>query len=260
MEITCPSCAQPASGRFCAHCGVAVDAACRACGNPLPAGARFCNECGATAAAPAPSEAPAPARSSVLPWAVAGVALVALAAVLVVPRLGGAESEAAPVAVAAAPAEIPTGNARAVDLASMTPREAADRLFNRVMGSISSGDSAQATQFLPMAIAAYGRVPELDADGRYHLAVLHLAAGDEAAASAEADTIRAADPDHLFGLYVAARAARDSGDKAAAREAYRAFLDRYDAQMARSLPEYRDHAQAMPGMQQEAERFIASGE
>lgn len=258
METTCPSCAQPAEGRFCAHCGVAVNATCRSCGNPLPSGARFCNECGTAVAAPG-AEA-APQRSPVLPWAITGAALIALIAALMIPRLDDSEP-ARPALAAAAPVSAPSaGDPRSVDLASMTPREAADRLFNRVMQSISSGDSAQATQFLPMAIAAYGRVPELDLDGRYHLAVLNLAASDPTSAQAQADSIRSADSDHLFGLYLAARAARDSGNAASARTAYQAFLDRYDAELARKLPEYEDHAQAMPGMKAEAERFIASGE
>lgn len=263
MAQPCPSCAQPTSGRFCSHCGAVVDAACRECGTPLAPGGRFCNECGARAGAVSAAEPARRASSNNFPWLITGAALIALTGVLLAPRF--LESDDAPpppavASVAAAGGAAPVGDARAVDLASMTPREAADRLFNRVMENVSAGDSAQATQFLPMAIAAYRRVPSLDVDGRYHLAVLHLASSDAAAAGAQADSIRAADPDHLFGLYAAARAARDAGDADAARARYREFLDRYDAQLQRQLPEYADHAAAMPGMKAEAEAFVTRGE
>jgi hypothetical protein len=64
-----------------------------------------------------------------------------------------------------------------IDLSSMTPREAADRLFNRVVGAAEAGDSLQAQSFVPMAIASYERIPTLDNDGYYHLSVLQRIAG-----------------------------------------------------------------------------------
>lgn len=256
MAETCPTCGAAASGRFCDNCGVALSAACRECGNPLPRGARFCNMCGAPAAAGA---APAATRAPVLPWAVAGLALLALIAVVLVPRLGGrGEREAAvqpPFAPAPGPAAgAPAGNPGAVDLSSMSPREAADRLFNRVMTAASTGDSTQARQFVPMAVMAYQRVDSLDADGRYHLAALHLVAGDYAAARAQADTLLATNPTHLFGLFSAAEAERSLGNQAAARELFRRFLQSYDSEIARKLPEYEEHSQALPAMKAEAER------
>ncbi|HEX2092131.1 MAG TPA: zinc ribbon domain-containing protein [Longimicrobiaceae bacterium] len=275
MTRTCPSCQQPVTGRFCSSCGVAVDAECRECGNPLPAGARFCNQCGAPVAASAAGSAPSAPWIRWAPWAVAGVAVAALAGVLL---LGGDDPEPRPTAPVAAapldgtsgsassgsalsgpaggPARGPAGNPGAVDLSSMTPREAADRLFNRVMQSASAGDTAQARSFLPMAIAAYGRVPELDTDGHYHLAVLHLVGGDTQAARAEANAILARDPQHLFGLFTAAQAERAMGNQARARELFQRFLDAYDTESQRELPEYRDHAQALGPMRQEAERAV----
>src|SRR5688500_4832136 len=124
MSQTCPSCEAPASGRFCPQCGVAIEAQCRECQNPLPAGARFCNQCGLTVAAQA---APARARQPVLPWATAGVAAVALAGALVAPRLGGGEPDPARAAATAAGVGLPhqgappAGDASSVHLASMTP-------------------------------------------------------------------------------------------------------------------------------------------
>jgi hypothetical protein len=274
MSQTCPSCHKPASGRFCSHCGAAVAAECRECGNALPPGARFCNHCGATAAA-APEAAAAHVGGASrwpawLPWSVAGVALAVALAAFLVPRgggpqpapaastamsgsaLGGPAGGAAPPMAGAAPA----GNPGAVDLSSMTPREAADRLFNRVMQSVSSGDTAQARTFLPMAIGAYGRVGQLDTDGRYHLAVLHLVGGDARSALSEANTILAAEPQHLFGLFTAAQAETQLGNRARAQALYQRFLSAFETERSRDLVEYRDHQQALAPMRQEAERAV----
>ena len=259
MAETCSACGAPASGRFCNQCGAALEAACRECGNPLPRGARFCNQCG-TAVAPA---AAASARPSPVPWIVAGVLAAALAGVLLFRRGGGEEPTAAQPPFAAAPAAGaggPAGNPGAVDLASMSPREAADRLFNRVMTAVSSGDSAQARQFLPMAIAAYSRVDSLDADGRYHLAALHLVAGDNAGARTEAGRILAGNPSHLFGLFTAAQAEAALGNRAQSVALYRRFLDAYESEAGKPLTEYQDHAQALPAMREEARRATSAGQ
>jgi tetratricopeptide (TPR) repeat protein len=258
MTETCPACGAQASGRFCEHCGAALSAACRECGNPLPKGARFCNMCGAPAAPPA---TPAAARTPVLPWAVAGVALAALIAVLVIPRLSGPrEPEVAQAPFAQAQggpaAGAPQGNPGAVDLSSMTPREAADRLFNRVMTAVSTGDTAQAKQFLPMAIMAYQRVDSLDADGRYHLAALEIVGGDYDSARAQADSILARSPTHLFGLFSAAEAEQRRGNAAGAKEFYGRFLRVYDSEIAKKLPEYEEHAQGLPAMKEAAQRAV----
>ena len=257
---TCPACGAAASGRFCDHCGVALSAACRECGNPLPAGARFCNECGTPAVAPAG----AARRAPILPWALTGAAMLALVATLILNNDRESPAAPAPVQTVAAAPQAPgpmpsgppaAGNPGAVDLASMTPREAADRLFNRVMQNVSSGDSATARQFLPMAVAAYDRARPLDSDGRYHLAVLHLVGGNLDAARAQSDTILSSNPKHLFGLFTGAQAAQGRGDTAAAVSLFRRFLAAFEAEKARKdVIEYADHAQALPAMKAEAER------
>ena len=47
-QLTCPacSCANPASARFCAGCGVSLLPSCPSCGAELLAAARYCNACG----------------------------------------------------------------------------------------------------------------------------------------------------------------------------------------------------------------------
>ncbi|HEX6373165.1 MAG TPA: zinc ribbon domain-containing protein [Longimicrobium sp.] len=251
MSQTCPSCEAPASGRFCPQCGVAIDAQCRECQNPLPAGARFCNQCGVSVAAQA---APARARQPALPWVVAGVAVAVLAAMTIFPRISG--DDAPPAALAQPGPAAPAGGAAAVDLASMTPRERADRLFNRVMQGVSSGDTTQMGLFTEMGIKAYAMVPERDADLHYHLGELYRLKGDAASARAQADTILAADPQHLFGLFGAARAEELRGNAGAAKGMFQRFLDAYTAQIARDLPEYREHSQGLPGMRAAAQQAV----
>lgn len=251
MSTPCPSCGAASSGRFCDSCGVALNATCRECQNPLPAGARFCNQCGASVTA-----LPASARPSRLPWAVAGVAVAALLAFVVVPRLNEpAETAPAPLAQAAPAA----GDPRAIDLSSMTPRERADRLFNRVMEQNSQGDTTQLGLFTEMAIQAYGMVPapERDPDLRWHVAELHRLRGEGADVRALADTILAGDPEHLFGLFTAAIGRRMDGDDAGAAVYFRKFLAAYPGQVSRDLPEYREHQPALPSMRAEAERSLA---
>jgi tetratricopeptide (TPR) repeat protein len=255
MSQTCPSCGAPASGRFCNQCGVALDAACRECQNPLPAGARFCNQCGvAVAAQPAAALA---ARTAALPWAVAGAAVVALFAVIIIPRMSG-EPAAAAEAPFAQQQAAGAGDPTQVDLASMSPRERADRLFNRVMQGQSGGDTTRIGFFTEMAIQAYDMVPERDADLHYHLGELHRVKGDLGAARAQADTILAADPQHLFGLFGAAQVELMRGNAPEGKALFQRFLDAYPAQVARNLPEYQEHMQGLPAMRAEAQRAIAA--
>jgi len=260
MSQTCPSCAAPVAGRFCPQCGVAIDATCRECQNPLPAGARFCNQCGVTVAArPA---AAAVDRRQVLPWAIAGVAVVTLAAVVIVPRFSEDPATAAAREAILSLAQDQQGAAGgrdpgSVDLASMSPRERADRLFNRVMTELSNGSAEQAKFFAPMAIQAYGMVPERNGDLHYHLGELYRVQGDLDAARAQADTLLAGNPRHLLGLFGAAQAQQARGDVDGAAALYQRFLDTYAEEMSRDLPEYREHIQGLPAMRAEAQRAVA---
>lgn len=193
------------------------------------------------------------------PWAVAVVAVVALLGVVLVPRFRDQTPESVAFTPAAAGMMATPGSTQSpqgVDLASMTPREAADRLFDRVMRTASQGDSAGARSFVPMALDAYGMLDELDADAQYHLGVLHLLNGNPAGARAAADAILATDPNHLFGLFTAAQAAQRAGNPAEAQSLFRRFLDAYPTELTRELPEYTAHAQAFPEMRAEAQTTV----
>jgi hypothetical protein len=262
MNATCPNCGQPASGRFCSACGTSLvaPAECGECGAALPEGGRFCTACGAAAGgAPLTGASATEPRGegegprSFLPWAIAAGALVALLAMVLFPRFqaGGEADAVRPTPPITGPVAGPQGQ---VDLASMSPREAGDRLFNRVMQSVETGDTAQAIQFLPMAINAYEQVADLDLDGHYHVAVLHLVAGNAEAARARADTILAREPNHLFGLVTAAQAEMAMGNERTARSFYARFLDHYETEVQRDLTEYRDHQAVLPAMRKEAQQ------
>ena len=130
----------------------------------------------------------------------------------------------------------------APDISRMTPRERFDRLFNRIMQAAGQGDSAQVLRFTPMALGAYGQLDTIDADARYHAAVLRLQTGDAGGARALADTILRQAPGHLLGYVVLGSVADLTGDTAAAGRARREFLQHYAAESAAARPEYRDHA------------------
>jgi tetratricopeptide (TPR) repeat protein len=238
--MICPACRTEASGAYCPSCGVPLQGArCRACEAPLLPGARYCNQCGR-----------ATRRTQSLPWYIAGTAVVLLITALVAPALRpkrpGPAAQAPPMSQPGRPGPL-TG----------TPREQADRLFNRVMEARAAGDTGQVAFFLPMALAAYEQAGELDADGLYHLSLLQSLAGQPRAALNTAERVLATSPDHLLALAAAAEAARDAGDHAAARRYYERFLAVYDTERARQLPEYLDHSRILPLHRQDAERFLA---
>jgi tetratricopeptide (TPR) repeat protein len=140
----------------------------------------------------------------------------------------------------------------------MTPREAADRLFDRVMRTAAAGDTATAVGFVPMAVSAYEQARPLDADGLFHLASVQRVAGDHAAALAAAQEALEGDPDHLLALHAAGQAAADLGDTAAALGYYRHVLDVWDVEMASGLFDYEAHTSLMDEVRSTAQAFVAA--
>ncbi len=227
MASRCKSCGADASGNFCAECGAPLGGGpgtCSGCGAPLAREALYCSECGAHAA-PTPHK-PLSAR---LPWIASAAALVLFSVVIAVlvqrgsgpraegmPPTGGidvgapAEGGGAPAAAGSPAAGMPS----AQELAAMTPRERADRLFERAMTEHEGGEGFErALFFADMALQAYGAVPpaDLDADARFHVGLLQLLRGETEAASSTADEILTAAPDHLLGLILSIRVAEFAG-------------------------------------------------
>lgn len=248
--MKCPNCAAESSGSFCPECGTPLKgAACRSCNAALAAGANYCTSCGAPARAGARRTHPA--------WYVAGAALVVLIVVLVWPS---APAERTPESDGRVPISqmqdaAPLGGSDGTPpQLTGTPREQADRLFNRVMTEQANGDTTQARFFLPMALQAYDMAGELDADGLYHLALLQTLTRDYDAARRTAERILSGAPDHLLALSAAGNAAHEAGDRAAAQSYYRRFVAAYAKEKGRTdLPEYRDHGRVFAELKAEAE-------
>ena len=212
----------------------------------------------------APAAAPAGEGEEVLPdrtrWWILGGAVVGGLVFLALPYVwtGWADQGESPRVPMGAQGALPApGAAPGVDLSAMTPREAADRLFNRVMAAMGAGDQGEIDTFLPMAIDAYHLVPSLDADGHFHLSLLQQAAGDHLAALETAQRVLADDPDHLLALYAAAEAAEGLGDRERAREYFQHVLDVFDQEADRDRPEYREHASFLPAIREAAEEYVA---
>jgi hypothetical protein len=203
---------------------------CTACGARLSG--NYCSACGAPAGGVA-------AKGNRSPLLAAGgfLVLVALALVLTARREGSREAAPGPNAQPGA-----TEAGTPPDLSTMSPRERFDRLYNRVMRAAEQGDTATVTRFSPMAFSAYEQLDSVDADARYHAAVLRLhVRGDTAAAFRLADTILAEHPRHLFGFLIRATAGRLAGDEGLVRRATADFLAAWDTELKAGRPEYRDH-------------------
>lgn len=198
-----------------------------------------------------------------MPWAVAFVALLALVAMVAGRNVGvakgsaidGSQNALPQAALGEGPAAGPVapfaggaargGTGRPPDLSQMSPRDIADRLFDRVMKLSGEGKADSAQFFATMALQNYARMPEagvpLDADLRYDMGRIAEVAGDAAVASAQADTILRAQPAHLLGLVLAIKAAALQGDAAKAADARRRLVAAAPAERKRGLEEYERH-------------------
>ncbi len=184
------------------------------------------------------------------------IGALAAAVVIAVILIPGRGSDPAPPVANAPGTGAAAGDPRSIDLTSMTPEDAATRLFTRVIMAAEAGDTAEARTFAPMAIDAYGLIPELTLDHRYDLAMIHFVNGNTTAAAAQADTILTAYPTHLFGLAAAAEAAVRTGDTDAARAYYQRFLDSYDSELANSAAEYEMHPPLPAAMRMAAIAYL----
>lgn len=251
-SIKCPSCGKPAAGNFCSHCGTPVVMSCPKCDADVEPGARACQECGASLLPAVPKQLNA---QTIAPWVAIVIAMMALGVALAAlfGQSGGAPAPA-PFAQSMSPA--PTAPGQPVDLASMSPREAADRLYNRVMAASEKGGMAEALRFAPMALQAYDGLGTLDNDARYHVALLRLTTDDINGARVQIEMLRQSAPKHLLAFMLERQIAERSGKKDVAARATKAFLAAYDAEMATGREEYRDHQGSIERFRTEAQTGV----
>ncbi len=190
----------------------------------------------------------------VLPWAIAGAAVVALAGGLL--YFSGRDAAPPPAAQTVAPLAGGAAGRPAPDISSLSPREQADRLFERIVLAHERGDTGEVRFFRPMALQAYQQLGALDHDARYHLGLIHTLTGNPQAALAQADSITADEPGHLLAALLRQRAALALGDAAAGRAAYRDFLANYATEVAANRPEYQAHEPVISAFRAEAERAV----
>lgn len=246
---TCPRCGEASTGRFCSGCGAPLrDVSCESCGHALVVGARFCNNCGAPVSpnSVGGAETQTPRSDSRLAQQIAIAAVIAFVAFIGGEFVG--RRSAAPDLTVAQQAEgggggtTPLSATAAPDISQLSPEERASRLFNRVMAYSEQGKVDSARFFAPMAIQAYLMIGPLDMHARYDVGTIAAAVGDVSVARAQADTILAAQPNHLLGLALAARVADQSGDAAAAAKFRRRLVAAAPAERAKGLKEYSEHA------------------
>ena len=228
-------------------------ALCAGCRSELTPGAKFCHRCGtgvgATLAGAGGAAAAGAAGQSLVPWAVTALALVALVALVAGKQFNARRGSSLDGSSNALPQAglddrvngAPPGAARAPDISSMSPREQAAALFDRVMRLNEEGKRDSVLFFAPMAIQAHLRLDTLDADARYDVGRVAVVAGSPDIARAQADTILRAAPTHLLGLLLAIDAAKLRNDAPARRELELRFQRAEPSEYKRELPEYLAH-------------------
>lgn len=209
--------------------------ACPSCNAVTPTGARYCPICGKPLRDQPAQQQRDPVALAL--YSIIGIAVVGTLAGLI--YVASENNVAAPTTTSLD--SPPPRAAPSVDLSSMSPREAADRLFNRVMMAEEQGNKQEVMQFLPMALQAYDRLEIMDADAHYHIGLIHAAAGDFGKVRKQAETLTQLSPGHLLGLILEYDAAEQSGDRAAAAKVAAAFSATYVSEIKTGKPEYEAH-------------------
>lgn len=227
---------------------------CAACGAALSAGARFCHRCGTPVGQGLPAlRTPAQPGgvAAVLPWGVAFVALLALIAMVAGKNFGTAKGSGLDGSANSLPTQAldgqqgaaagPAGTGPAPNIANLSPSERANRLYTRIMEYAEGGRVDSVAFFAPMAMASHEMLESPTGDERYHFGRIAEVTNNPAVAKAQADTILQQTPENLLGLLLAARAARMTGDNAAAKAFDQRLLKALEPQLATALPDYQMH-------------------
>lgn len=182
------------------------------------------------------------AKGQFLPWSIATLAFIAVVAILAGQRFGSPDSSSEP---GAAGAQTSLGGGpgvvRAPDISSLSPRERADRLYDRMMRLASENKSDSVQFFAPMALSAYESLGPLDSDLRYDFGRIAEISGNLDIAQAQADSILKANPTHLLGLILAGRVATLRGNASLSASLAKRLSDAEPAETKKGLDEYTRH-------------------
>ena len=241
---------------------------CAACGAAISGGARFCHRCGTPVGQGLPltrTPAASGGAGAILPWGVAFVALLALVAMVAGKNFGAAKGSGidgsanslptqAVDGVSAAPFAQGGGGGAPPNIANLSPSERANRLYTRIMEYAEGGKVDSVAFFAPMAMASHEMLEGPTADERYHFGRIAEVTNAPPVAKAQADTILQGTPNHLLGLLLAARAARMTGDTAAAKRFDQRLLKALEPELATRLPDYDMHRAEIDRAAEEARR------
>jgi hypothetical protein len=241
---------------------------CAACGAAISGGARFCHRCGTPVGQGLPltrTPAASGGAGAILPWGVAFVALLALVAMVAGKNFGAAKGSGidgsanslptqAVDGASAAPFAQGGGGSAAPNIANLSPSERANRLYTRIMEYAEAGKVDSVAFFAPMAMASHEMLEGPTADERYHFGRIAEVTNAPPVAKAQADTILQGTPNHLLGLLLAARAARMTGDTAAAKRFDQRLLKALEPELATRLPDYDMHRAEIDRAAEEARR------
>ena len=209
---------------------------CPSCKAAAQPDARFCHACGAPLRGGSAPKQRDPVTIALYSIIAAGIAVAAAGVVYIASENNVVAPPPAP--ASSSPAARPQ---QSVDLSSMSPREAADRLFNRIMMAEEQGNKQEVEQFAPMALQAYAGAGNLDADAQYHIGLIHAALGDLDGVRKQVAILKQYTPSHLLGLILEHDAAEKSGNTIAAAKATAAFAEAYAAEIMAGRPEYEAH-------------------
>ena len=133
---------------------------------------------------------------------------------------------------------------RAPDISQMTPRERADRLYDRIMRLAEAGKTRQRGVFAPWPSAPTNMLDALDLDARYDIGP-HRPRWPARCRSPRRRPTRSsrADPTHLLGLALRQRPPATKADRRRANgiSPRASIADRADRAAQGGLPEYQRH-------------------
>ena len=92
------------------------------------------------------------------------------------------------------------------------------------------------------------------------MGLIHALTGNTVAATAQLDSIRLTNPDHLLATMLEFSIAQTASDPAGEEAAYRRFLDAYETERAAARPEYQAHQSALDAFHSAAQQALGGND